>query len=669
MKEQRLSIILFISCCIFYFTGYAINSKALVLNDKSLSEKDKIDTLNKNAYYISPKNPDSSLVLAKAALELSKENDYSFGEAEALFNIGNSYLFNLDIQNAIANYLHSSSIFVKTGPSHSYGELLKQIGLINNYTGNYLKAVEYFRKSGSVFEMLDDSSSILNIYSETGLAFAQAKEYDSAFYYLRYALRLSKTMNDPFYIADIYNNMGLVYLWMNDTDPENDKIDGKQAINYLDSSMYYWRITARKTAGGSTLCNLGEAYGELLEPPDFYKAELYCKLGISKLKQTKSIISIANVYAFLGGLSLQYNDISKSKAYLDSSLYLIRFHRDTVKSWVYEYPQAKLNSMKFKYWTAHYAYMGLHEWFDHVNNYDSAMYYYKLAITSRDSINMIKSRFQVDYLQADSENQRLAMLESESELNKYRALRNLQWIIVLTFLIIVLIVLVVLIIRHNKLKTTQEKISLQQKLFRLQLNPHFIFNSLGSIQSIIIDQQNDTAIKYISKFSRLMRNILDGSFSEFTTLSKEINLAENYLDLQKVRFKDKFTYSMNIPDEIDIEEIAIPSFLLQPFIENAIEHGIMHKESHGAVLISANQDSEYIILEVVDDGIGREKANELKFGKNKDHKSVATEITKERLAVLNKKLKQKIRFEIIDLKDEKGNATGTKVVFEIPLSL
>ena len=86
--------------------------------------------------------------------------------------------------------------------------------------------------------MLEDSNSILNIYDEIGLAFAQAKEYDSAFYYLHHALRLSKTMNDPLSCADIYNNMGLVYLWMKENDPENDDIDGRQAINYLDSSMY-----------------------------------------------------------------------------------------------------------------------------------------------------------------------------------------------------------------------------------------------------------------------------------------------------------------------------------------------------------------------------------------------------------------------------------------------
>lgn len=631
--------------------------------------KEFVDSINNRAHTIAQAQPDSCLMLAQSALELSKENNYLFGEAKALFNIGNAYLFKIDVKNAITYYLSSASLFEKSSPSEAEAELLLQIGLINNYTGNYSRAIEYFRRSGLVYSVLKDQESLINIYHEIGLAFAQAQSYDSAFHYLRYALSLGNRMNDFSIIADIYNDMGLVFLWINENDPGNEKIDGHLAINYLDSSLYFGELAGKGILSGGTLCNLGEAYGTLLEPPDYINAERYCKLGLSELRKTKSIISIANVYAFMGRLYIKNGEMTKSKAYLDSSLYMIKFHRDNVKEWVYEYPQAKLNSMKFKYWSSYWTYNNLHSWYDDEGKYDSAMYYYRLAQESLDSINSIKSRFQIDYLLAEADNQRLTILQSESELNRYRAIRNMQWLIGLIFLVIIIFILVFVIIRQNRLKASQEKTSLQQKLFRLQMNPHFIFNSLGSIQSAIIDKDNNIAIKYISKFSKMMRNILEGTLSEFTTLSKEIKLVENYLDLQMVRFKGKFNYKIVNAENIDTDEIFIPSFVLQPFIENAIEHGIIQKGGLGLIEIRIQQKNDYTVMEIIDNGIGREKANEIRLKSNKNHKPMATNITRERLKLLNKNLKQKIHFDIIDLKDENGNASGTRVVFEIPLSL
>jgi sensor histidine kinase YesM len=173
-----------------------------------------------------------------------------------------------------------------------------------------------------------------------------------------------------------------------------------------------------------------------------------------------------------------------------------------------------------------------------------------------------------------------------------------------------------------------------------------------------------------------MRAILEHSRNESIPLDRELDTIRDYLELQKVRFADKFDYHIDIDTDIDIETVMVPPMLAQPFIENAIEHGIKHKEGKGRIDITIGRFDDWAIgrlgdwaiFEVKDDGIGRAKARDLLLKQEESHKSLATVITLERIAALNRKSKRKITMEIIDLKDEKGEARGTRVVFGLPLS-
>ena len=166
----------------------------------------------------------------------------------------------------------------------------------------------------------------------------------------------------------------------------------------------------------------------------------------------------------------------------------------------------------------------------------------------------------------------------------------------------------------------------------------------------------------------MVRQILNSSIKEYISLEDEISSIENYLGLQKVRYRDMFDYSIEIDEAIDQEETLVPPMLAQPFIENSIEHGIKHKDSKGTIRVQFKLNGNKMLIEVEDDGVGREKAHEIGHKHNKDHKSLATQITQDRIRVLNKKLKTKITMNIEDLKNEKGDAIGTKVVFEVPVS-
>jgi LytS/YehU family sensor histidine kinase len=219
-------------------------------------------------------------------------------------------------------------------------------------------------------------------------------------------------------------------------------------------------------------------------------------------------------------------------------------------------------------------------------------------------------------------------------------------------------------------KTQMEKdiLELEQKALRLQMNPHFIFNALNSIQSQIGTDNEQAARYYLAKFSRLMRQILDNSRQATITLEEEINTLENYLLIEKFCNGDRFDYNISVDPNLEKDYIKIPPMLLQPFIENAIKHGLKYSnEKRGMIEVTFSEKNNLLECSVTDNGIGRVKAEELnKNSKETYHKSTALLVTQERLDLL-KEDKNIRSLEIIDLYDENENALGTKVIVRIPL--
>ncbi|MEZ5197005.1 MAG: histidine kinase [Bacteroidales bacterium] len=267
----------------------------------------------------------------------------------------------------------------------------------------------------------------------------------------------------------------------------------------------------------------------------------------------------------------------------------------------------------------------------------------------------------------EQKDQRIFFLEQENKLKETTAKQTRIIFVGIGLVMFLAIIVLILMLMQGKLRNIHNTLNLEQKLFRSQMNPHFIFNSLASIQNKIINEEPDMATDYLARFSLLFRNILENSIDEMITLQKEIETINTYLELQQLRYIDKFDFKIYVDENLDPENIFIPPMLAQPFIENAIEHGIKHIGSKGNIHVRFMLNEQTLVYEVEDDGIGREKAQEILLKQNKDHKSLATSITQERIKVLNKKLKHKIKLEIIDLKNEEGEATGTRVVFELPM--
>lgn len=195
------------------------------------------------------------------------------------------------------------------------------------------------------------------------------------------------------------------------------------------------------------------------------------------------------------------------------------------------------------------------------------------------------------------------------------------------------------------------------------MNPHFIFNALNSVNNYIAKSDERSANRYLSEFSSLMRSVLENSEEDFIPLTKELELLKLYIKLEHSRFPEKFDYVVKVEEEADVSAFQIPPMLLQPYIENAIWHGLRYKEEKGFLHVELEQkDRESIIITITDNGIGRKKSAELKTRNQRKQKSKGMGTIKKRIDILNDMYKNKLGVHISDLNED---GTGTKVVFTL----
>lgn len=223
--------------------------------------------------------------------------------------------------------------------------------------------------------------------------------------------------------------------------------------------------------------------------------------------------------------------------------------------------------------------------------------------------------------------------------------------------------------RSFKAKATirQQLAELEAKAIRAQMNPHFIFNSLNAIQETIVTEKVDKAYDYLSRFSKLLRMVLDNSEKNFISLKSELEIILLYLSLEALRFSQSFTYSIDSDEELDKDDIYIPSLLLQPFVENAIWHGLSNKEGEKKLHLHFKEKDGNLVCVIQDNGIGRERAAAIKSNKlgAGRFESKGTKLALERVEILNRERPGSATIETIDLYDENGIAAGTRVVITL----
>lgn len=267
------------------------------------------------------------------------------------------------------------------------------------------------------------------------------------------------------------------------------------------------------------------------------------------------------------------------------------------------------------------------------------------------------------------ENGQWSKIYSITDINVFPAYYQTTWFLITVTLIVLLSIVLYYQYRINKRKQESD-LNLQLKQFQYQalaaqMNPHFIFNSLNSINNFILKNKREESSMYLSSFARLMRSILDNSRENVVPLKDIILNLERYLELEKLRLKGKLDYAISAPSQLNQTTITLPNMLIQPFVENAIWHGIAPRKEPGFVEIQINRSDRHLIILVTDNGIGRKEAAKLKSTLKK--RSAGTYLTHRRFELMSSLYGEAIHHEIRDLYDTDGNATGTQVTIQLPL--
>jgi len=225
-------------------------------------------------------------------------------------------------------------------------------------------------------------------------------------------------------------------------------------------------------------------------------------------------------------------------------------------------------------------------------------------------------------------------------------------------------------LRHQKAELAdinQQLAEVQLAALRSQMNPHFIFNALNSIKKFVIANEPANAEKYLGKFSKLIRTILDNSQGGMVTVEKEVQLLKLYLDLEQLRFGERLSYTIEVDESLNTGDTQIPSMIVQPFVENAMLHGIMHRDNGGKVTVVFSNHTDWLQITIEDNGVGRKSSAAFKSENAEPHHSIGIEVATKRLIALKKNNDTPAGIEIIDLVDETGQGLGTKVMIAIPI--
>ncbi len=333
----------------------------------------------------------------------------------------------------------------------------------------------------------------------------------------------------------------------------------------------------------------------------------------------------------------------------------------------------------------------LYSTYNRMKQTDSAYYYFHNYIDMKEAVMNAQTRGK---LAAYKYEHQLTLFDKEKELNAARLQRESLLKNILIAGVLATLLLGVFVFRNIILKRKTEKnkrviaenelqlqklayekskaelqkqaSELEMQALRAQMNPHFIFNSLNSINRFILQNNKEQAAEYLTKFSKLVRMILQNSQAALITLESELESLELYLDLEALRFNNHFTYTVKLSSDIDAEIMKVPPLIIQPYVENAIWHGLMHKEEKGHLDIAINMSYNFLLIKITDDGIGRKQAAAQNSKYATKHKSVGLKITAERIAKIQGLTVNESPVTIKDLIYADGSAAGTEVIIKIP---
>jgi tetratricopeptide (TPR) repeat protein len=638
----------------------------------------KVDALNNLAEYTLRYSINEALKLLDQAQNSSEKLNYKYGKARSYQIQASVYGNKGDNQKAIAFAENAESMFAQMNKYEQRFYCLIIQGSNYNALGNNSKEIEMYLKAMQLADKVKRTD--LQSYAAAHLSqnFIKLDDEKNALEYAVKALLLSrKSRNSK--ISGLANNTMANYV--------SRFGKSEDAKSFFRAAVKAYTISKSPTSLSSCYVQFGNHF---IKSNSYDSALLYYNKALNidkaineKMMEASVLTFIAHIYQlkheYFKALQYDMNALKLREDYgnlwLSGSSYC---NVGTAYSKIQDFPKALkyLNSglriaktiNRIDY--IKYTYQRMYDLYLSQKNFKKALKYDLLVSAINDSIlkTEIQQRFaEIKTKQNNEQKQRdVDFLSKENEIQKLKLKQTNLTIYVMAVSLFLVVIISVLLMIQARLKARHKQMDIEQNLLRSQMNPHFIFNALIAIQSFIYKKDSSEAAHYLTNFARLIRLVLSNSQEEFVTLKREIDTLSNYLSLQKLRFEDKFNYSLVVDPNLNTELIKIPPMLAQPFVENAIEHGIFGMEVPGRITINFSFTENNVLIEVIDNGVGREKGKELRKVSDKSHESYGTRITEERIHSHNRKYASKLRLHITDLLDENNKPSGTKVCLTVP---
>lgn len=641
----------YIICLLICYAGFSFHLMAQ--NNRSLiraDNKNQISILLDSASISLEDAPDKSFGFVERALELSITSRDRINEARCYYLLGqiNASLQQYDL--SINYFKKSIKVFAATDINAMYQNYPLLAGVYEknnnpaasiNYYEDYL---DHVINKNHTDRIITTRYNLARVYTSLGEYNKALKEYDEI-------QKMEVSRNNQAGLADVSTKQGDVYL--KQERPEKAISNYKKSVEIADKS----KDQNRKS---NSLRSLGKAYRSTQQ----YEEELDVRqqsLQISEETEKKED-QVADNLA-VGEIYINRNQPEQAVQYIQKSIDLSE-----------EIGDIKNKSVALKTLSKAYKDQG---------EYDKALLTYQEYAITIDSMysqrerklesnleivaNVGRKLQRIELLEKDFEitKKTLSLLEREKDINS-RELQTQKRIIYSLFFIVLILLITSIFIYRSSIQKRKANLLLALRSLRSQMNPHFIFNSLNSVNSFIAQNDERKANKYLSDFSSLMRSVMENSKHDFVPFSSEIEILELYLKLEHFRFQDKFDYTIEIDESINQSDVEIPPMLIQPYIENAVWHGLRYKKEKGFLELKITKEGESLSAIITDNGIGRGKSQEMKTKHQKANTSTGLKNTETRLKIINEIYKTQFTVSIKDL-DEK-NRTGTIVKIKIPIS-
>ena len=645
---KRVPLVLVIIGFIFQISCKPTANDSVTITD---SDSTKVESMVKAGELLIEVNPDSASIFFNNALEYYQEYLKNSGLAKDLpiwlqrqaalahRGLGVYYTNSGDFQKAIDeldNAINTAQGYKELNPilfSKDIVLILNSLGVAQKKKGLYKEALETYQQAQSIACSSGDSVSVAIFYTNTGNIYQELGDVDKAYEYVSKALELHQKNG---------NRRGIAISSITLANLLNSSGRFEEARPYYHTALEFCVDNKLFANIGLINSNLGVLEKRL---GNYEVAQQHFMSAVKNLSKVGNRQGLALVYGNLADLAIATNSFSEAIEYASKQL------DEAIQT------NALVNQR--------YAYKHLSKAYAQIGNYKKAFENQQNYLLIHDSIMSVEKQKEISRLEAvfqdEKKNEEIKHLESLSEvLENKNKLKGIMLVSV-SALMVFLALLGATLIRNSKLKAKRKQLLLEHKLLRSQMNPHFLFNSLSTIQNLILRADKMEAATQVANFSNFIRFILDSSRDNLISLEKEIEAINLFLNLQQVRFPNLFTFSVNVELNEDAAELLVPPLIIQPFVENAVIHGFSKGTSGGLLQIHFFELNGYLCSRVKDNGVGISFSETRKEG---THKSVATQITRERLELLNKRFKTSagLEYEVLS-----NNEKGTSVLITLPL--